>query len=315
MPRKTSRPPMYLDRCRLGGSPHPFVLQQVHMEGFAFLVDGSVVAATVERYLNLGKSDGIEFAAPYSEGRTVVLLAFSHIEHVAAKRPPYSQCCWGEELELAVFLFVVRKGQVVPAFFSPYMFVDNPSAIWQGREIYGYPKELAQIEFPSRQNRRRFAVRVHGIDVFRPTTKVDWRDLLELERLVAGSQLASWSSYDQAAEDLNSAVAGVLGVPARRKRAQRVWPPRGPAIFLKQFLDAAAGGAAAYQAIVGANIVVPSFRNGARLGDRWRLRLHDLDSHPMARELGISDGDEPLLSYYMDFDFEITAGKELWRAR
>jgi Acetoacetate decarboxylase (ADC) len=51
------------------------------------------------------------------------------------------------EVELSVWIPLVRTiyGQHTPGFYLPFVFNDSPASIATGREVYGYPKQLASF--------------------------------------------------------------------------------------------------------------------------------------------------------------------------
>ena len=87
-------------------------------------------------------------------------------------------------------------------------------------------------------------------------------------------------------------------------------------MFLKQFRDAADTKKASYQAIIEAPIKVKEFRQGGFLPGKHTLRVNHLDSHPLARALGLrlEDGEQrSIVGFWANVDFVIGKGKEVWR--
>jgi hypothetical protein len=234
---------------------------------------------------------------------------------VTAKGGPWREMGYAGEQELAIFVPVRRQGQALPSIYTPYIFVDNPTAVSQGREIYGFPKELARFD---RFGDSTYRVAVHGIDKFDPASKVDWRDLLELERvgvMRGPADQEEWHDYDEAALALNRSAEDLLdhrGIPPFGRDDQ--WPPRGSMLFLKQFFEESDGRMPCYQAVVGADVkLIKGARfYGKPLLERWRLKVHDLESHPLCRHLGLASREETSLAYRMELNFEMTAGQALW---
>ena len=89
-----------------------------------------------------------------------------------------------------------------------------------------------------------------------------------------------------------------------------------PLVFLKQFRDIADTRRACYQAVVEAPIHIQTFRQGGILPDAYTLSVHSLESHPLAQALGLklNDGKQSAaLGVWMQVDFSIDVGKEIWR--
>ena len=88
-----------------------------------------------------------------------------------------------------------------------------------------------------------------------------------------------------------------------------------PAVFLKQFRDISDPTRASYQAIVEASARLQSFRGGGLLPGEYSVEVADLDAEPIRRELGFLPGPiKPELSFWLEIDFEMETGIELWRA-
>jgi uncharacterized protein with NAD-binding domain and iron-sulfur cluster len=218
---------------------------------------------------------------------------------------------WGSVAETQISLWVpVMAGHRVAGIYVPrrlclsvpYILVNNPMSYAGGREDYGYPKSMGRFK-PDSGLGDPVRVEAFGGD-FAPENVADWQPLLELSRpgRAAGASAArkkaakragakaQWHEADMIPEFfrgeaanawpvtpdaslLEEALGALLGTSARQ-------------VFLKQFRDAEQPGRACYQAIVEAPIQViraswrPTF-------DDWLVTINRLDSHPIARELGV----------------------------
>src|SRR4029450_8834867 len=91
-----------------------------------------------------------------------------------------------------------------------------------------------------------------------------------------------------------------------------------PIVFLKQFRDIADTEKAAYQAIVKAPATLTEFHGGGLLLDRYQLVLNDLQSHPIAKTLGLQTEQgriQAIAAAWLHIDFPMQEGVELWRAK
>jgi hypothetical protein len=88
-----------------------------------------------------------------------------------------------------------------------------------------------------------------------------------------------------------------------------------PMIFLKQFRELSQPALACYQAITSVNAVMAECRAGKVLDSTYRLRLHRSDSHPIADDLGLSDGQPAAaqrpFAAQMRVDFNVGFGRVL----
>lgn len=314
--------PRYVDRWEFKASPQPFAAKNVTMYGFAFAGDPDKMQRLCDRYLNEPFDGDVTFQAFGS----YLLLTFTRIERLIAQHGPYATCGTISETELAVWLAVRPAGSralPVLALFPSYLFVDNPLAVTQGRELYGFEKEVGRFNefWVPRNQARQFSLQAQTVERFSldPCPHASWRELLSVSGEVAAPALATWRQHAEAVHHLNQALAqhqavtpnNVLGATAG---AVNFWPPHGTQVFLKQFPDATDGSRACYQALISADVAVSAFRGGGFLGGEYTLTVHPCDSHPLSRDLGLATGARPLFGYWLDFDFICEAGNEVVRA-
>jgi hypothetical protein len=87
-----------------------------------------------------------------------------------------------------------------------------------------------------------------------------------------------------------------------------------PLIFLKQFRHAADARLACYQAVIETTAQLTGYNGGGMLGD-YNITLHDLQSQPIGRELGLTPGTfQAHAAFWLDFDFQVLPGVVLWEA-
>lgn len=294
------------------GSPQPFTIANANMWGFVFRSNLRTLERLCNRYLNRDPSGRVAYVpfAPF------VMLGFTYVDHVSSALEPFRKLGGAYETELAMWVPVRRRGSVVPMLFTPYIFVNNPVAAVEGRDIYGFPKEMAWLK--KKHWPRRFPVDAYVVDKFDPQAVSHWGRLLSVNRVRrAPKHGREWSDFASAARELQQLLlqetSGVLG-PAASLVMGDFWPPNAPMVFLKQLPDCSDGALACYLAIVEANIRVTHVDYGQILNDEYVLRLRHCASHPIAAELGLHDGDRPLLKYHMKMGFDLLQGQEVWRA-
>jgi hypothetical protein len=84
-------------------------------------------------------------------------------------------------------------------------------------------------------------------------------------------------------------------------------------VFLKQFRDVADGHRACYQAIVEAPSRLVDLRQAGVLAGEYRVTISQYASHPILDEIGL-EAQSALRGWYVDFDFDMEIGKEVWKA-
>ena len=321
-PTVTAGGARYVDRWAFTASPQPFVADDVRMYGFAFSADADKLQRLCDRYLNDPFDGSVTFRA---FGRCV-MMTFTHIARMASQQPPYATCGTVSETEVAIWIPVRPEGSAglpLLVWWAPYMLVDNPLAVTQGRELYGFPKEQGRFnQFRNvGDHPAELSVRAQAVERFSltPQPHAAWRELLSVTGTPQAAEQGGWTNHSDAVHHLNRSLArhqlltpGDLGAVAGR--AATLWPPHGTQLFLKQFPDVTDGSRACYQAVVRAESTVSGFRGGWFLGDDYTLTVHPCDSHPLFGDLGLATGARALLSYWLDFDFICDTGSEVLRA-
>jgi hypothetical protein len=237
------------------------------------------------------------------------------------------------------------------AIFMPYLWVDDPIAFASGREVYGFAKTqgwMPRLGDPRGEAHGRppeppesLMLDVYGAAEYGPGSELQRQRLLTIRRLPARRGAPSESRPEAAAagDDLASLIAHFVSEldptvdlePARRSfdavrvplRAARA---RGAAIadllsgqvvrhvFLKQIRDAEQGELAALQQVVEArsSVLPGSSLRWRRLRGRYELSINELDSHPLAADLGLSSKYDISLAVAAEFGFRMEPGVIRW---
>ena len=222
-------------------------------------------------------------------------------------------------------------------WFIPYIFVDNPVELIAGREVAGYPKALGQIIMPKDHhytnsfviNPSSFAKfginsefmvnRLLSIDNQSPQTNFEkeFRTMTEAKKALKSS-LGNFRNFlsGTGLGICNEAINGIGdAVRLFESFISDILTAEMPAVFLKQFRSASNDGKACYQAIIESAFTVNGF-HGARLlkASDYTLTINDLDSFPIAKELGLVTGQQPSHALWLNLSFANTSGKEIWVA-
>jgi hypothetical protein len=87
-----------------------------------------------------------------------------------------------------------------------------------------------------------------------------------------------------------------------------------PMVFLKQFRDDSTPDRASYQAIIEAPATVTAFRGAGLLPPGWTLEFERYDSLHPSETLGLGSRQSVDFGFWIDFDFSLDFGREVWRA-
>jgi hypothetical protein len=266
-----------------------------------------------------------------------VMIVAADIQHGCSRNPVDGQKGWSKERDLGFWVPVVRGRfddgdpddfeveQI--GWYQPYLFIDNPAAVFVGRETFGFQKAFATCTMPSDATHpSRFAVETLVIDTFTPSTQAAYAELYRLERAdggVLGALETSVETFGDLVYETTKRLAthffGRSGLPMPtwqllKNLKASIADALVPMFFLRQFRDVAEPDRACYQAIIEAAADMTDWRGGGFL-DEHVLTIRECASHPIARDLGLPSGPiETGFGFWADFDFEIGNGKELWRA-
>jgi uncharacterized protein with NAD-binding domain and iron-sulfur cluster len=320
--------PRYVERGGEQVYRQPLELYGCEMRGFAVEADMAALRRLCDVQLN-GPARGKRRYVPIVPR---VMLAFAAIDRATSADPTEKRFGWIEEIDVAFWVPVAvlepegGKWRVTDvAWHLPYVFVDNPWAVMTGREIYGFHKQLGEFTIPSPGGDGAYRVRAMVLPRHEPGRRAEVRTVLDVRRPIPGPAHSPtiWQEAGEALQELRRAIFGVdeilsivdhLGIDGVRLAVHLLdylGDGRVPMVFLKQFRDAGAADRACYQRIVHAcaRIHEGSFRGaGPMLGD-YRLQLADWASHPIAAELGLKVGENPVdVAMWTKFSFTMEAG-------
>ncbi len=314
--------PSYVEYGGLATCPSPVDCDDSTLYSFFLEADHERLTALCDRVFSQPSGGEVDLRPL---GRHV-MLSFGNVEKIKPRLEPWCHMGFVTERQVAFWIPVVavRSHEGVPVavslgWFVPYMWVDNPISLAGGREIYGFNKNWGWIDMPADGDVDGLTLDAYGgnfgageragrhrlIEVTRASTgpaargDVEWEDLgglaREVRRVLDGGRselvLSELELPDSLFDDIVS----------------RGGPPQ---IFLKQFRSVSDGERASQQEITDGGVTVKRIRVRPILGD-FQFKLHHLDSHPIASELGLQD--QPTgLAFEIDMDFVLDDGRVLW---
>jgi hypothetical protein len=307
-------PPAYISWTGHGtanGEP-PGVFTGAVMHVFGIKTDRSATQALVDKLL---KPVGGERVG-YTSIADMALITFMD---VAKCTTPTEVIGWVPGRECAIFIPLreshgldVTEDRVV--LWSPYIFIDYCIGLVTAREVWGWPKVMAEIAMPARQAGSaprfqcsttiftKFSVDTEGMNA--PLITITGLEPLDLAN-------PAWNDGRLAARNIVARVGGKL--------FELVADPLGieptfPAIALKQFRDSASPALACFQAIVNSPIRFTSFAGGGFHSGRFTAEITTCDSHQIVRDL-LGKAPDPgatalpvEFATWLAFDFEAPAG-------
>jgi hypothetical protein len=203
--------------------------------------------------------------------------------------------------------------------FNPVLCLDNPVAMIDGREVYGFNKQRGWLDMSPRDA----AAPAFKADVFGATVNganVQWERVPLLEVNNTG-----WlTAPGEILGDMAEVVAGLVseapkllplrpGLPLLGEFLQALIDGTAPVLFLKQFRDIENQELACYQAICTADTKITAF-HGARLMKPGKLTISPVANLKIAEVFGIGPSIETGIGLQLNIDMAFLPGRELWRA-
>jgi hypothetical protein len=321
--------PRYVERGSKQTFIPPFRASGARIYGFILGTDYAPLQEICDNALNRPSKGAVD----YRPSVPLVFLTFADIQYLASTEPPDSRVGRVPERDVAFWLLTlgVKKDGPIEvaesiAFYQPYLFVDSPQALLTGREVEGFPKEYSTVDMTRGDgDPGPMSVRTHVFPKYAPDAVIQVRELMKVSQVPGSAGGLDLSRFETLGEllfhvwkELNSGEEPIalpslkflfnLGDELKKKEV--------PCVFLKQFRDVADGSRACYQSIVGVPMRIANFRGGGLLRGRYRLDLARFESHPIARDLGLTDAaTASMLGAYIDVDFELGKGDVIWTAR
>ena len=267
-----------------------------------------------------------------------VLVVVARLDEIGSRDPTDGPKGVVRELDLAIWVPVARvrrwgRRRLVRrvGWYLPWIFVDHPWATIAGRETNGLPKQVTRFELDDDEaGLDRLVASTEVLHRYASDCRAEARPVLELRRgdrrpdpsrdpLTFGRSLlgGGWLPQDRAGRCMIPApglLAQSVDIAARR---------RVPLLSLKQFRDVRFADRACYQAVSETPCRAETIHEHGPVEHAYRLTVHDHDSHRVLDELGLRQPSTERGSMTLDlepgwrvlFDFEFSAGRELWRAR
>ncbi|MEL6234370.1 MAG: NAD(P)-binding protein, partial [Pseudomonadota bacterium] len=312
-----ARLPVFVEYNGVQTFPGPFTFSDV--KGWAFFLPGDPekLAALTDQVFNIPSRNAVPFV-PLSH-----MMMLSFIDIPKASSPYNPDASGAHEQEAALWVFLGRRESpdsdriVSIGGFTPYLIINNPLGLIEGRNVWGYMKQLGQIGLPGPDDPG-FSVDVYGVRKDPFTSPWDYRRLMTLTRQAEGGRGETFDDIAGAARLIGAGLADrTKGLKPSWQLAKNLWEDflhrSMDQIFLKQFRDISVPERASFQAITSAPAILHSV-SGISLTDRYRLDIDDLFNASLVETLGVPARAE--LDFGLSFTMEFTLGNgtTLWQA-
>jgi len=302
--------------------PQPTLMQNTMV--YSFLVECKYDALL--KLCNQHFSDVSQGAVNYIPVCSTVLLTFSQTERLKSLNPKASDLGGFPGTDVTWWIPVIaveKKGDGWKALrlglFVPFIFVDTALSMAPGREIFGYPKTVADIQIPQDVpgSAGMFQVNTWGIRKFSPDALAEPMDIIQIRRDPETSALPV---------EAKDFFALILELFHKAKTTVNILNPEFllslvkdalslsiPLVFLRQYRDIQEANNCCYQAICEAPIEFGAPSGAGLLKGVSLLTLHACDSFPLGNALGLPlDTEIPMPGLWSKADLTLQTGKVIW---
>ena len=333
--------PQYIERADGQAFNQPYEIKGTKMYGF--VVEGSMtkLQEVCDKYLNNPSNSEIE----YRPATNYLILTFNDIDSLTSIYSPDHDKGINSEQEAAFWMLTVVGKKIGPffvaerlAWFMPYIYVKYSPALVSGREVYGFFKQLGELQIPSiEQKPDLLSVDTLLFKEFTPETRAKNARLLEVRRITPGEQhpaIKTWDSFEEAIAAITSLLfdsANEIVIPGLQlplNLLDYVIQKIVPIVNLKQIRDVEDSKKACYQAIIESPTQLQTFHSGQLLGfnnfgEKFELTINNFANQPLVQDLGLHKGFPPgsesvsipiKLSFLLNFDFTLQNGVPVWQA-
>ena len=293
----------------------PYLQKDLSLAAFMFLADLPALTALCEQTLNA--SDFLPYRYIPVTPNALLVYADMLVSSLDARDSQIGQI---PETEVSFWVLTLAMQKTATGFVPhhlawhiPYLFVDESNSLSTGREVYGFNKRAASFTKPVNIEDPPFSAHVLGLEKFGPASIAKNESLLRLESTASESVAARWTDVNSARTAVSEAIAGNIRADWEDdlvKFATAALTEDIPLIFLKQFRHASDPHKACYRSIVEAPLRVKKFYEGGSFRRRHVLKISDLHSHPIKRNLGMLNSQEATFSAWMKLDMILEKGTE-----
>ena len=250
-----------------------------------------------------------------------VMLTWGNIARVVSATPPYDKRGGVHEPQVAVWIPVALRDPTSShdrfAMCIPFIWLDNPMSLADGRELFGIPRAGAgRSSRPTARPRSAGSLTRSGSTTTpmrspRATTCSRWCGATRRSR-ASRTSLARWPTSHGTPPatlfDGSSELVADFGLA--ESIVSDLLHDRLPNVFLKQFRSVEDGLSASLQQVVEADYEITRLSARPVLFEH-HLTVHQLDSHPVIEELGL-ESQTLNVAYEVEMDFNVGGGRVLW---
>ena len=307
--------PPYIELPGSSTYRYPFPLRDCVSQAFVLPASRERLQSVTDRWLN---------AIPGSEWRFEVLMPYVICNPFWIAEVGWQPAGQGfmreTDFNFGFFVSCFRGKEFDHVAYAPaYLIVDNPLTVSTGREIWGWRKVFGEMEYVAGTYEPR-AARTLVSKSYGPRQDMELAEVARIVKPPAWGANSSQASWEDLVETLTMALGdALLGVGmAIEQLLLHLKSQNLNVIQLMQTRSAEDPGVAAYQALIEAPMQITAMRYAWLLPEGFQVQLTDYPSYPLISDLGITVDKNnvatSILSYQVNFDANLTAGKVLVKA-
>lgn len=309
----------------------PYMLQDSQISASFLKADKAHLTALCDKYLNSITYQGGEGDFIYKPISSYVMLTYADMIGYSLN-PEQRQIGKLRETDLSFWILTVafkKYGDEYVAdhfaWFLPFLYVDNPYAIFSGREVYGFRKTPAVFTPPANFHDPEYSAEVYGFKNFAPEEMCQRYTLMEMKKASTSRDApfgVDWLEDHSTMNNILRIIQGLLevkdgkifieGINAAVEFADLFSLKQMQMVFIKQYRDISTTTNACYQAVVEAPVRPTQFQSGGLILGNYNLTINDLASHPLISSMGLVNNNGTISiqgGFWTVVDFVMEEGK------
>lgn len=305
--------------------PAPFELDGARFNSFVYTADQKKLQKVCDQWFNIPSNGEVR----YEPLLPIVLVTFSDYQRSGPDVLPYKNWGFVKYKEVIFSIFTVRlikKGGIWLAdhvgALVPYIFVDDPLVMAAGREVYGMPKMMANIQVPENTEGALQKFGIEAISTFQFNPNMEFHKIpiagVEQEKgSDQGKEPHRWADMKTAFKELKQLIFGADHITLPDfdlliEIGEIFAEQKLPFSSLRQLRSIDSSETAAYQSIVDFYARMKRFDGAGLLHGNYPLDLPENALFPIAEDLGLKNGQLADAAFWLEWDFVFETGTEVW---
>jgi hypothetical protein len=293
----------------------PFLQKDVQLAAFLYSAEISSLTALCDQTLNAVSSSSYKYVPLMS---SVLLVYANMLVSSLDERDALVGSIPETEVGFWILTMAMQKTSAgdVPhhlAWFLPTVLINESNSIATGREVYGFNKQAATFSEVQDIQSAEFTADVLGFETFSPQAIAQNQRLLQVSSSSLGQPSSSAQDFptlrEYILEQLKRNIRADLDGSTINFVAEGLTQDI-PLVFLKQTRSASNARKADTQKIVEAPFQISEFVSGSVFDQSYTLNIMPLDSHPLARRLGLKPEQTASVGAWLKVDFILGLGVE-----